>query len=223
MDNSESGGLADVPGKAISLARDVGKFASRYLDGPLEQVSGLISDKLRYIRWERQQRLFLRAEEFLREQGLTSPTRRIPLSLGIPLLEGGSLEENDGLQDWWARLLANSASSSSGIEGHPIFASILQRLSPFDALVMEKIYSKLGGGNEAVLTADLIAATESDSRTLDRAVSSGEAVLFAIESLGVLGCVANFSHWITMRPRWERVMGTRLGLALYRACTIRKP
>jgi hypothetical protein len=61
--------------------------------------------------------------------------------VAIPLIQGGSLEEDDWLQDRWAALLVNAADASSHVEVRRAFISILEDLTPLDAKMLEKIYS----------------------------------------------------------------------------------
>lgn len=49
--------VARSAGKAIDASRDLGGFLGKYIGGPVEQLSGLLEDRLRYSRWERQVRL----------------------------------------------------------------------------------------------------------------------------------------------------------------------
>lgn len=56
--------VAKTTSKALVTAEKLGGFISKYIGGPLEQAVGIFEDKLKYIRWERQQRLFKRAQEF---------------------------------------------------------------------------------------------------------------------------------------------------------------
>lgn len=133
--------VAKTAGKAIDAAQNAGRFVSKFVGGSLEQAMGIFEDKLKYLRWERQIRYFERANKFLDARGLSQPTRKIPLQLAIPLIQGGSLEENDTLQDRWAMLLVNAADSSSHIELRRAFVSILEDLTSIDALLLEKIYS----------------------------------------------------------------------------------
>jgi hypothetical protein len=132
--------LADASGKAIDAGREFGGFISTYVGGALEQAMGIFEDKLKYIRWERQVRLMERANALLAERGLDRPTRKIPLQVAIPLLQGGSLEEDNSLQDRWAMLLVNAGDASAEAEVRRAFVSILEDLSPLDAIVLEKIY-----------------------------------------------------------------------------------
>lgn len=134
------GEVAKTSGKAIDAGRELGGFISKYVGGPLDQAMGIVEDKLKYLRWERQIRLMERANEFLSERGLQLPTRKVPMQIAIPIMQGGSIEEDDSLQDRWAALLVNAADESSDAEVRRAFISILEDLSPLDAIVLEKIY-----------------------------------------------------------------------------------
>ena len=116
------------------------RLAFRQRRAPLEQAMGVVEDKLKYLRWERQVRLMEQANKFVAERGLSLPSRKVSLQIAIPLIQGGSLEENDFLQDRWAALLVNAADASSDTEVRRAFISILEDLTPLDALLLEKIY-----------------------------------------------------------------------------------
>lgn len=133
--------VAKTTGKAIEAGRELGGFLSKYVGGSLEQAMGIVEDKLKYLRWERQIRLIERANNLLAAKGLPQPTRKVPLQIAIPLIQGGSLEEDDWLQDRWAALLVNAADAASHIEIRRAFISVLEDLTPLDALLLEKIYS----------------------------------------------------------------------------------
>jgi hypothetical protein len=98
--------------EAIQAGRELGRFFS----GPAGELAGMWWDHLKVVRFERQVRLWERVRHFCDERGLLTPTRKIPLNIGVPLLQNATLEEDDDLQDVWARLLVNSADASSGIE-----------------------------------------------------------------------------------------------------------
>ncbi len=131
--------IAKVAGKITDAARETGGFIARYIGGSLEQGIGIFEDKLKYMRWERQVRLMQRADEFLRERGLEGPTRLVPMKIAIPLLQAASLEEDDDLQDIWARLLVNAADAGSGVEVKRAYISILEDFDPLEAKILQKI------------------------------------------------------------------------------------
>lgn len=51
-----------------------------------------VEDRLRYMRWERQIRLMKRAEEFMREIGLSGLTRALPLKFAVQYRDLGAEE-----------------------------------------------------------------------------------------------------------------------------------
>src|SRR2546422_2456255 len=101
--------VAEATGKVVDAAREFGGFIGKYIGGPLEQGVGIFEDKLRYMRWERQQRLMAQAGKYLAANGMSAPTRKIPMKVAIPLLQGASIEDDDDFQDRWAKLLVNAA------------------------------------------------------------------------------------------------------------------
>jgi|CXWL01.1.fsa_nt_gi hypothetical protein len=135
-----AGEIAKATGKGIDAAREAGGFFAKYIDGSLEQAMGILEDRLKFIRWEKKLHLLKKADTILKRQGPSLTRRPVPLKLAIPILEDGSLEEDESLQDIWAQLLANAADARSGIEVRRAFLSILKDLSPLDASNLLKIY-----------------------------------------------------------------------------------
>ena len=146
--------VAKTTGKGIDAGREFGTFVARFIGGPLEQASGMVQDKLTYMRWERQVRLMERGEEFLRQKGLDAPTRSIPMKVAIPLLQAASLEEDDELQDIWARLLVNAADADSGVDVTSSLVAILNDFGILEARVLQAIHDAPAGmsPNGAVVT-----------------------------------------------------------------------
>ena len=132
---------AKTTGQAIGLAKDFGGFISRYIGGSLEQGVGIFEDKLRYIRWERRVRFMVQANQFMERIGQDRPTKSIPMKLAIPLFQSASLEEDDSLQDMWAKLLVNVSVIDREVELRRAYIDILERISPVEALILNTIYS----------------------------------------------------------------------------------
>lgn len=142
MDDQEkaAGEIAKAVGKGIDAAREAGGFLSKYIGGPLEEAMGILQDRLKFIRWEKKLCLLGKANTILAQKGPYLQRRPVPLKLAIPILEDGSLEEDNSLQDIWAQLLANAADASSGVEVRRAFLTILNDLSPLDARNVKAIY-----------------------------------------------------------------------------------
>jgi hypothetical protein len=79
-------------------------------------------------------RLFGRTQEFLTIEAATA--KQVEPKLLIPLLENGSLEEDDGLQDRWAALLART---STGLR-IPGAVEILKQLTSDDVELLQLCY-----------------------------------------------------------------------------------
>lgn len=190
--------VAKTIGKGIDVATRAGQFISDYIKAPLEQAFGIYEDKLRYIRWERRVRLMDRSTQFLRERGLSHPTRSVSMNIAIPILQLGSMEEDDELQDRWAHLLVNAADTDSGITVQASFIGILQNLSSFDALILEKIYSVTEAPGFEKLNIWTMKLPEtvhvSKSESIDK-VSLPREVELSLGNLDRLGLIQSAMAW----------------------------
>jgi hypothetical protein len=214
--------VAKATSNAIDAAREAGGFISKYIAGPLEQGMAIFEDRLKYMRWERQVRLRVRADEFLKQLGLESPTRPVPMKLAIPLIQAASLEEDNDLQDLWAALLANAADASCPIEIQRSYVSILEQLTPLETKILDRIYSLPfeQSQHDGVITEHLpdsarAAAKKGDTNT----GNPSEAVCIALSNLQRLGCLRMGMTWGNGEMP-ARVNPTMLGRAFVRACTI---
>ena len=118
---------------------EAGKFLASVVKGP---IKGMILDELRQLRWKNQVRLVERARHFLKERGLDAPGRNVPIKVAYPIIEGALMEDDPGMQDRWARLLASAADPNMKAALSPAYASILRDLSPLDATILEKIFRR---------------------------------------------------------------------------------
>jgi hypothetical protein len=109
------------------------------LAGPAAAEIGLtLKDHVREFRFKRQLRLFQRTKEMLEEAGIEP--KIVPFKLLGPIMESGSLEEDDILQDKWAALLSRAASGDNDAV-HPSFIEILKQISALEAQFLDALYS----------------------------------------------------------------------------------
>jgi hypothetical protein len=133
--------VAKTTGKAIDVVHDAGGFLAPHVDGILAQVVGIFTDHLKYVRGVRLIRLGQRFQQELLAHGGEPAVRKLPLNFAIDALEQGAMEQDDDLQDIWARLLANAVDATSEVQPRRAYISIIKDLSPLDALILEQIYS----------------------------------------------------------------------------------
>lgn len=212
--------VAKATGKAIDAGQKFGGFISRYVAGPIEQGMGIFEDKLKYMRWERQVRLMQRAEQLLLEAGLTRPTRAIPLKLAVPLLEAASLEDDDYLQDLWARLLVNAANGGSHVSLQRAYIAVLEQLTPLEAVILQKIYSlpydeTRHDGVKVSKLPDEVAVGDGKHDSSE----PPEEVRLALANLARLGCIVIQKSW-GGGELFENVNPTLLGKSFVEACTL---
>lgn len=218
--------------KAADAVRALGRFIAPYVSAPMQEGSGIVTDTLAYYRWERAQRFQLRAEKFAQEHGLRAPTRRLPLSVAVPLLQAATLEEDDDLQDMFARLLVNGGDATQATQPRASFVDILKNLSPLDASIMRALYSappeQLGKAYISQALPDVLVPFPSRDRMMmftgpnrNRDGMPEPAVMEALWNLRREGCVS--LDWIDTQAdsatEARLVSLTPLGIALMRACS----
>lgn len=212
--------VAKATGKGIDAVREAGGFIARYVAGPLEEGVGILSDRLKYVRWERQVRLMQRADQFLREAGLDAPSRAVPLKIAIPLLEAATIEDDDSLQDLFAALLVNAANAASGVEVHRSFIEILGQITPLEARILNVVYSlPFDEARHAGISTD---ALPNDARVLSEKENASEQppdeIALALGNLVRVGCVKVPGTW-GGGETFSSVNPTLLGREFVRACT----
>ncbi len=128
--------------KALETTEKLASFVAKVFNEPIRDAVGIIGDRLRFMRWERQVRLADKVNEILSQRG-TIETRAVPLKLALPILENASLEDNDELQDLWAKLLANSMDPNFTTEIRFTFLEIIKSLNPLDIRILRTFYYSL--------------------------------------------------------------------------------
>ena len=144
--------VAKTTGQAIGAAEKVGGFLAPLLHESLEVGVGMVSDKLKFMRWERQIRMMDRTRQILKERGIDISKSKLTAKLAIPILENASLEENDELQDIWARLLASAVDGKQTQPVRSAFIDIAKQLEVRDVAILNAIYERF---NEMLKTGSM--------------------------------------------------------------------
>ena len=216
--------VAKTTGKAIDAGEKFGGFISRYISGSLEQGMGIFEDKLKYMRWETQMRLMERASMYMRSIGVDAPSKAIPLKLAVPFFQAASLEDDNYLQDMWAKLLVNSSIAGSNIELNRSYIDILERLSHLEAKILSVIYSIPENHlkHKTILTALLPESVkiDDDVEKMEPKDPSKEVIL-ALANLSRLGCIALPTTWGGGEV-FSSIYPAILGRRLVEACTLKE-
>jgi hypothetical protein len=102
--------------------------------------AGMLSDLVKSWRWKTQVKIIKQAEFFLKQNNLKIST--VPLKILIPLLEKSSLEEDEVIQNKWAKLLAY-ASYSKEFEYTKSFINILDQLTVLEVNILDWMNEKI--------------------------------------------------------------------------------
>jgi len=144
------------------------------------------------------------------------------MKIAIPLFQAASLEEDDELQDIWARLLVNAADSGRDLEIKRMYITILEDLGTLDVKILSCIYSSHGLRDGVGFWTHKLPdglSLRQGPRSSDTGPSA--EVQLALANLTRVGCLLPASShggkdsFLCMYP-------TLLGKKLYEACTLQK-
>ena len=210
--------VAETSDTALKLA---GKFGSHF-SGPLGTIAKLMDNELQFIAATRSVRLSDKWNAILAARGQTIPTRHIPPNFVVPLLTTAVLEEDDDLQDTWARMLVNAGDASTEMELRVAYVEILKGMSAFDvknlAAMAEASLAIQPGHPRALLTTDLPKSAERFPGHFAKDPSISREMGISLANLSRLGCAipaGGFDGAIL----YTIMTVTGLGLALYQACS----
>ena len=134
--------MSDTSVKIVEETAKIAKeFLGKLVDPALEDGGGILSDTIKFWRFKNQVNLTLKAKEFLELKGI-NPARVLPKTL-LPILENGSLEEDEEMRDKWSAMLAHAADPTSKVTIRPSYPEILKQLSPLEVHLLDKFYESI--------------------------------------------------------------------------------
>jgi hypothetical protein len=210
--------LSETGGKAIEAATSFG----RVIKAPIEDLVGIVQDRVKFARWERQLALADKAAAIMKSRGLTHPTRDLPLNFAVPLLTHAVLEEDDELQEIWARLLVNAGDAATNMELRTAYVEILGGMSSFDvknlSLIAKASLEATTVISPVMETWDLPNSTKLfDPRGSRKIGSISRELGTSLANLSRLGCAmpgGGFDAAVV----FQLMTVTDLGKSLYLAC-----
>ncbi len=117
------------------------KFLGQLVNPALEEGGGMLSDTVKFWRFKNQINLVLKAKTFLENKGIV-PHKVLPKTL-LPIIENGSLEEDENMKDRWSAMLANAADPNSNSIIRPGYPDILKQLSPLEIKILDTFYDQV--------------------------------------------------------------------------------
>jgi hypothetical protein len=130
--------LADFGATVVEETGQLARYVGRVLGTAPEDAVGLvIGDPLRFVRTAIALKYDERITRLHRDRGVTPEP--VSPSIAIPLLRAAYDESRPELQELWAQLIAAAMDPQRADRVRRSFIDTVQRLDPFDALVLKEL------------------------------------------------------------------------------------
>jgi len=173
--------------KSVEETGKILSFLAKVFNESIEQATGIVSDKLKFLRWQRQIRMVDQVEQILTQRNV-SEGRTIPPKFALPMLENASLEEDDELQDMWIRLMANAMDPNFKASFKMAYIEIIKGLTPLDVKILDFFYNQLIA--DGIERGNFIRHSYTQNRICDALNISREEYLDSIYNLFRVECLA---------------------------------
>lgn len=128
--------------KGLETADKAGSFLAKIFKEPIDEIAGIVTDRLRFIRWKRTVQMADEVNKILEEKKITN-TRAVPPKIALPILEEASLEDDQNLQFLWNHLLANAMNPNFNDEIRYGFIDMIKNITGIEALMLSEFYKIL--------------------------------------------------------------------------------
>ena len=132
--------------KGLETADKAASFFAKVFKEPANEISGIITDRLRFIRWKRMVQMACDVNKILDEKKV-GDTRAVPPKIALPILEESSLEDDPNLQCLWNHLLANAMNPNFNDEIRYGFTEMIKNITGIEALILSNFYKTLEKDN----------------------------------------------------------------------------
>ncbi|UJB66457.1 hypothetical protein YS110_17690 [Acidovorax sp. YS12] len=213
--------VAKTAGKAIDAGRATGSFLAQIVKEPLTEAAGLLTDKIKYRRWENALDMQTRLDQKIAALGSRYAPRAVPMGVSVPLIEAVSLEDSGEVRELWANLALSFSNAQGGALPNKAFVAALSEMSSLDALIFNNVYSTPEADTHCILAAQLPAIVEFElpkqSETLTKPKQPSIEVGLAIANLFRLQCLQT-AKYMGGPDVYSTIYTTHFGRALFDAC-----
>jgi len=128
--------VAKTSGQLIEVTQRVGSFISKIVGGASAQIGGILEDNAKLYRYKNLLNIADKVQAIHVQRRIDGKTVPMHLRLAIPMLDSAALEDDERLQDVWARLIANGTDPNFKESLHPGFIEIIRQMSPDEAIIL---------------------------------------------------------------------------------------
>ncbi|MHB1106148.1 MAG: Abi-alpha family protein [Lutibacter sp.] len=106
-----------------------------------EETGEIIADQVRLRRFKNQIKIFEKAQKYLKDKNIDP--QKVNLKVLAPLVEFASYEEDENLQDLWAKLIKNILSRPTSVVLQQNAIEVLNKVSNEEVKILDHIFDKL--------------------------------------------------------------------------------
>lgn len=136
-----------VPASGRKALREV---LFSFLSPGMSEAGAAIADQVRLYRWKRAVSIMEKAKEFASERGLKKT--QVPIKFLVPFIESASNEDDDLMEERWARLLASTMGNSFDSTNRMVL-ECLSKMGRREALLLKKFGIPSDGGAAPFMSA----------------------------------------------------------------------
>ncbi|MFA4901263.1 MAG: Abi-alpha family protein [Desulfobaccales bacterium] len=180
--------VADLGTKALDVSEKLGGFFAKVFKEPVQEVSGMITDKLRFVRWRRLIQMDDEVNQILLDRGIRE-TRGVPPKLALPIFEESSLEDDPSLQYLWNHLLVNAMDPKFNGELRYGFIDMIKNITGVEALILNKFYEILRRNDKLIDITKITNFTLTKEQIMEMVGIDGETYQVSIYNLMRTQCI----------------------------------
>jgi hypothetical protein len=122
----------------IGAARDAGAYLGPHFRNAVSEFAGLCGDQMAYWRFSNFNRLLNKVEAKIKD-GKVPPhaLRKLSFADSVRVIEAASAEEEDSVQELWARLIKNAVDPAGTTTVKKVYIELLKSLSPPEAAFLD--------------------------------------------------------------------------------------
>ena len=211
----------------VPIPGDLIEFAQRLFGPSVDQVGLVLGDWVRLWRAKNLLSIKERMDRILQEKGFDPAAgRHLTLSVGLPLLEKASYQDDSFLQERWAHLIASSLCSDDQEESNfNLDITCIEALHQFSRLDCEVLEFIVENGVVNMEEEGGIVVKRLEPDAVHEALPHA-AVHLSLEKLVSLGCVRRDPK-LPLKPggmALEEIIGpTTIGINLYISASGKNP
>ena len=212
--------------KGLEIADKAGTFFAKVFQEPINEISGMITDKIRFIRWKKMVQMSEEVNTILQQKQITS-TRAVPPKIALPIIEEASLEDDPNLQYLWNHLLANAMNPNFNDEIRYGFIEMIKGITGIEAKLLHEFYEVLRKENKLLPLSNVFQYNISKEQFIDLlkitpdiyAISVNNLMRMQLISPAILkGGISMGSEPITIYKGIDAITMTPLGVKFVEAC-----